>query len=353
MNLAGNPDVVVLGLPRGGLPVAYEVAAALRAPLDVFVVRKLGVPGHEEFAMGAVATGGVRVLNPAVISGLDISPQLVEEVTRHERQELERRTLAYHVDGVLPVIRGATVVLVDDGIATGATMQAAVAAIRQMNAGAVVVAAPVMSRDALRDLSSISDRCECVAAPEPFGSVGAYYADFSQTSDAEVRRLLQARNGSAVPAVPATASANASPVRIPASGVELHGDLAVPAGAKGIVVFAHGSGSSRRSPRNRQVAASLNERGFATLLFDLLTEQEEHIDRVSGALRFDVMLLASRLAQATEWLSRRTDTRALPLGYFGASTGAAAALVADAGDPDVGAIVSRGGRPDLANEFLP
>ncbi len=350
-DLSGARDVVVLGLPRGGVPVAYEVAMALRAPLDVFLVRKLGVPGYEEMAMGAIASGGAMVLLPGVIAGLGVNRRQVESVARKEQVELERRAQTYR-DVVPPAsIRNATVVLVDDGVATGATMRAAVAAVRQIGAGRVIVAAPVMSGEALRSLSSVADRCECVAAPEPFGSVGAFYDDFAPTSDGEVRRLLAASRTSNPP----SRSASASPydVRITEGDVELRGDLTIPKGATAIVLFAHGSGSSRRSPRNQQVARALNARGFATLLFDLLTESEERADRASGHYRFDIPLLATRLVRATDWLCEQAETRQLAVGYFGASTGAAAALVAAATRPQlVRSVVSRGGRPDLAGAAL-
>ena len=349
--LAHNPSVLVLALPRGGVPVGFEIATALGAPLDVFVVRKLGVPGHVEYAMGAIAPGGVRILDSDTISGLDIAPDAVEAVTRREQLELERRTRAYRV-GPAPRIQDATVILVDDGIATGASMQAAVTAIRRLGAGAVVVAAPVMSREALRLFGTLADRCECLVSPEPFGSVGAHYEDFDQLSDADVRLLLSAaRHRSDV--ARQGERARASGVVIPAGSVELLGDLVVPHDASGIVVFAHGSGSSRRSTRNQHIAAALNQRGFATLLFDLLTETEERWDRERAVLRFDIELLASRLVQATDFLHERPDTRRMPLGYFGASTGSAAALVAAANrSAVVRAVVCRGGRPDLASGWL-
>lgn len=354
-DLSGRPDVVVLGLPRGGLPVAYEVATVLRAPLDVFVVRKLGVPSHEEYAMGAVASGGVRVLNPSAISELRIPQQTIERVTARELHEMERRDRVYRAGRPFPSLKDATVVLVDDGLATGATMTAAVTAVRQLGVAQVVVAAPVMSTDALEMLSDVADRCECVATPEPFGGVGAWYADFTQTTDAEVQRLLaSAETSRAHPVTAPDPQGSAKGVRIPVDGAMLHGDLVIPAHAKGIVAFAHGSGSSRFSPRNQEVAAALNESGYATLLFDLLTSREEAIDRTSGELRFNITLLATRLVLATDWLTSRPETSALPIGYFGASTGAAAALVAAAARPEVvRAVVSRGGRPDLAGDALP
>lgn len=183
-------DTRVLALPRGGVPVAREVARALHAPLDVFVVRKLGVPGHEELAMGAVASGGVRVLNEDTIAQLGIDAATVEAVTAAERAELQRREAAYR--GGLPAhdIAGKTVILIDDGLATGATMFAAVLALRRRNIRKVVVAVPVAPPDTCAALASEVDDIICLATPEPFRGVGAWYRDFRQTSDDEVRAML-------------------------------------------------------------------------------------------------------------------------------------------------------------------
>jgi predicted phosphoribosyltransferase len=187
---AHRPDVLVLALPRGGVPVAYEVARALGAPLDVFVVRKLGVPGYEELAMGAVATGGVRVLNEQVVSGLRIPPAVIEAVTAWEQDELARRELLYRGDRPPPDVRGKTVILVDDGLATGATMHAAVAALRQQQPARIVVAVPVGASETCDSLRTEVDDVVCAVAPESFHAVGAWYKDFSQTTDDEVRELL-------------------------------------------------------------------------------------------------------------------------------------------------------------------
>lgn len=188
---AGRADVLVLALPRGGIPVAFEVAQALGAPLDVFVVRKLGVPNHEELAMGAIATGGVRVLNEEVVSGLRIPAPLIEESAAREQRELERRERAYRAGRPHRDPSGKTVILVDDGLATGATMKAAVAALRRLSPRRIVVAVPVGSVDAYREIGEIADEVVCVATPEPFHAVGAWYENFSQTTDAEVVELLE------------------------------------------------------------------------------------------------------------------------------------------------------------------
>jgi predicted phosphoribosyltransferase len=195
---ADRPDVVVLALPRGGVPVGYEVARALRAPLDVYIVRKLGVPGHEEYAMGAIASGGVRVLNEKIVQLLGIPDDAVEAVARAEQRELERRERLYR-EGRPPLdVRGRTVVLVDDGLATGATMLAAVKALQAEQAERIVVAVPTAAPQTCEDMRHEADEVICATTPEPFHAVGQWYRDFDQTSDEEVHELLaQAQHGEA------------------------------------------------------------------------------------------------------------------------------------------------------------
>jgi putative phosphoribosyl transferase len=187
---AGRDDVLVLGLPRGGVPVAYEVAQRLGAPLDVFIVRKLGVPGFEELALGAIASGGVRVLNEDVVRALPNANEFIESVTAKEMEELERREQRYRDGRPAPEPRGRTVILVDDGLATGATMRAAVAALRQRGAAKIVVAVPVGAADTCREFEAEVDDTVCAIASEWFQAVGQYYEDFSQVTDEEVRELL-------------------------------------------------------------------------------------------------------------------------------------------------------------------
>jgi predicted phosphoribosyltransferase len=187
---AHRPDVIVLALPRGGVPVGYEVARALDAPLDVFLVRKLGVPGHEELAMGAVATGGMRVLNEQVVQGLRIPDHVIAAVAVKEEHELRRRERLYRGDRPPPDVRGRTVILVDDGLATGATMLAAAEALRRQQPARIVVAVPTGSPDTCDALREHVDEVVCAVTPEPFHSVGLWYQDFSQTTDDEVRALL-------------------------------------------------------------------------------------------------------------------------------------------------------------------
>ena len=335
-------DTVVLALPRGGVPVAAEIAHELAVPLDVFVVRKLGVPGHEELALGAIASGGVRVLNQGVVDAARMSPEAVERVARRELEEVERREAAYR-GGRPPVeTAGKRVILVDDGLATGATMRAAVAAVRATGPARIVVAVPIAAASTCEELAREVDEIVCLRTPEPFYAVGLWYEDFSQTTDEEVRALLEQPAAGAVE--------DEFTIRVEAGA--LGGRLAVPAGARGVVLFAHGSGSSRHSPRNRRVADALNDAGLGTLLVDLLTAEEDAVDVATREHRFDIPLLAGRVLTASDWLERDERTAGLPLGYFGASTGAAAALVAAAERPQVRAVVSRGGRPDLAGEAL-
>jgi len=186
-------DVVVLALPRGGVPVAFEIAEALGAPLDIFVVRKLGMPGHPEFAIGAIASGGVRVLNDETIRWYAITESAIEEIAARELAELERREREYRRGRPLVDLRNRVVVLVDDGLATGATMRAAVQAVRASKPACVVVAVPVGSREACEEFSDITDETVCARIPEPFNAVGLWYRDFSQTTDEEVRELLNRR----------------------------------------------------------------------------------------------------------------------------------------------------------------
>jgi putative phosphoribosyl transferase len=187
---AGRPDVIVLALPRGGVPVGYEVARALGAPLDLFLVRKLGVPGREELAMGAIASGGVRVLNDDVVRELGIPQRWVDEVTADEAAELRRREAAYRDGRPAPDVRGKAVILVDDGLATGASMRAAIAALRQLGPARIVVAVPVAAAQTCKEFRSEADEVVCAETPEPFYAVGTWYEDFSQTTDDEVRDLL-------------------------------------------------------------------------------------------------------------------------------------------------------------------
>jgi putative phosphoribosyl transferase len=349
-HLGGEP-VVVLGLPRGGVPVAFEVARALDAPLDVIVVRKLGVPFQPELGMGAIGEDGVRVINDEVRRRAGVSDADLAEVEARERVELERRARRFRGDRTRHRLEGRTAVIVDDGIATGSTARAACDVARAHGAARVVLAVPVAPPGWTTRLVDVADELIALETPNRFFAIGQFYEDFSQTSDDEVLACLERATQTAPAGTARTAVGGDDPpprdaeVDVHAGSVRLGGHLTLPEHATGIVVFAHGSGSSRHSPRNRYVADVLHRAGLGTLLFDLLTPSEER-DRANV---FDIDLLARRLVDATAWLRTQPGTTGLPLGCFGASTGAAAALWASTEpDADISAVVSRGGRPDLA-----
>jgi putative phosphoribosyl transferase len=357
---AALDDPVVIALPRGGVPVAAEVARALAAPLDVLVVRKVGCPWQPELGVGAVGEGGIRLINRELVDELGVDPADVDRIAAREEAEVARRVLRFRAARPQVPVGGRTAILIDDGVATGFTARAAIDVLRHMGAAWVVIATPVATRQATAELAKVADEVVVLAQPEPFYAIGRQYADFTQVSDDEVVQELRraaatapGRTESGCPA-PLTISASIPLTRAGLAGARpptlySAGDLVVPEGATGVVVFAHGSGSSRHSPRNGMVAGMLNTVGLATLLFDLLTPAE-------GGKRdpvFDIELLAGRLVQATAWLRERDAVGDLPLGYFGASTGAAAALCAAAElGSEVRAVVSRGGRPDLAGMAL-
>jgi putative phosphoribosyl transferase len=361
VHLEGEP-VVVLGLPRGGVPVAQEVARALGAPLDVIVVRKLGVPFQPELGMGAVGEGGVQIVNPEVILSAGVDPGELATVRAHGQAQVEGRAARYRARRPPEPLAGRVAVIVDDGIATGATARAACQVARAKGAARVVLAVPVAPPGWETAIAGAADELVCVATPAGFSAIGQFYADFPPVTDEEVIACLEEASTPAASAARASAVWDADPTAPgagrPAPGeemeaaigaVRLPGYLTVPEDAPGIVVFVHGSGSSRHSPRNRYVARILNDGGLGTLLFDLLTPDEE----AARANVFDIGLLAGRLAEVTHWLRAQSAASRAPIGYFGARTGAAAALAA-AAEPgtDIGAVVSRGGRPDLAGTRL-
>jgi predicted phosphoribosyltransferase/dienelactone hydrolase len=332
-------DAIVVGLARGGVEVAAEVAAALDLPLDVLAVRKVGHPWEPEYAIGAVTPGG-----SAYVRGHDgLTDEQVAAAAAAARRKADELDARLHAGRPPVVIQGKTCVLVDDGLATGATMKAAVLWARDGGARRVIVAVPVGAAETVTWLRDEADRVIALEEPEVFMAVGLWYRDFSPIDESRVLAVLREARANATPVTGPRA------VLIPAGATSLAGDLTVPPGALGVVAFAHGSGSGRLSPRNRLVADWLNNAGFATLLFDLLTEDESLL-RTNV---FDIPLLASRLTAADRWLREQPGCD-VPVGYFGASTGAAAALwaAAELGEA-VGAVVSRGGRPDLAGGRLP
>ncbi len=347
-------DPIVVALPRGGVPVAFEVARLLAAPLDVLLVRKVGAPFQPEYAVGAIAEGGFRFIRREEVELTGISEEELSAVIATESAELERRREAYRGNRDPLPVEGRTAILVDDGVATGATAAVAARALRARGATAVVLAVPVGPPGTEHRLAGDFDEVVCVEEPHGFFGVGQFYVDFSPVPDAEVCRLLElgrepgAIHFAADPAPDPVAGGRLVEIE-PEPRVLLKGDLRTPVDARGLVLFAHGSGSSRHSPRNQRVAAMLNETGFATLLFDLLTPREAG-ERENV---FDIGLLAQRLLAITRWVQDDAELHALPIFYFGASTGAGAALrAASHAGVDVRALVSRGGRPDLAGESL-
>jgi putative phosphoribosyl transferase len=400
-----DSDAVVLGLPRGGVPVAFEVAAALALPLDVIIVRKLGLPFQPEVAMGALGEGGARIIDRPLVAYAGVTSTELQAVQLKERDELDSRVRRLRHGGEGRDLHGRTAIVVDDGIATGATARVACTVARDLGAAHVVLATPVAPVEALDEIVE-ADIIECVSTPPNFFAVGYHYRDFVATTDAEVQVLLaragaeyaEASNsdvdnsdissseladveigdveistddaaeipppdvdlpgilptelhlpdfpppdvdllGAHFPgAMPPSAELPDlhAEVSVPVPGAIIEGHLHVPDRASAVVVFAHGSGSGRYSPRNRFVASVLYHAGLGTLLLDLHNV-------------FDMELQAERLTATMEWLAARSDTARCSVGLFGASTGAGAALVAaaDAGEK-VSAVVSRGGRPDLA-----
>lgn len=326
-----------MGIPRGGVPVAAEVARALGAPLDVIVARKLGAPMNPEYGIGAVAEGGARVISEQALDRLRIAPQELARLLARTEEEMVALVERLRRGRPPLSVRGRTVILVDDGLATGRTAHAAALSLRRRGATRMILAVPVAAAASAAELRASVDEVVCEQMPEDLWAIGFWYEDFSPTSEAEVSRLLGHGTGALQVSIEGEA------------GALLAGEVTVPVQANGMVVFAHGSGSSRSSPRNRQVAQALNRAGLATLLFDLLTVEEER----ERSNVFDVSLLAQRLIAAVRAMSASADTRGLPVGCFGASTGAAAALIAAAElAGEVRAVVSRGGRPDLAGERL-
>jgi putative phosphoribosyl transferase len=347
-NLRGTRPLV-LGIPRGAVPMARVIAEALDGDLDVVLVRKIGAPGNPEFAIGSVSETGEVVMNPTA-GDVWMEPGYVDREARSQMRTLRARREQYGAVRT-PVARsGRVVVVVDDGVATGATMLAALNVLRHSKPKWLVAAVAVAPPETIERIAEIADDVVCLETPEDFRAVGQFFDDFSTVTDEDVvatldefrRHRAAARTGPAADAAPAERRIRAE---IPAGRVWLEGELVIPEPARGLVVFAHGSGSGRRSPRNTFVAERLRSRGLATLLIDLLTEEEDVVQRN----RFDIDLLTERLVAATRWAGERPETARLAVGYFGASTGAACALRAAAEiGSSVDAVVSRGGRPDLA-----
>lgn len=346
---------LVLAIPRGAVPMGRIVADELGGELDVVLVRKLGAPGNPELAIGAIDERGEVTLNEnAGWVGADDS--YVHRESDRQLALIRERSMRYRAGRPAQPVVGRTVIVLDDGVATGATMIAALRAVRAQKPERLVCAVPVAARDSLEEIEKLADDVVCLATPSPFGAVGLFYSNFTTVDDDEVAQALAhaadapAKEAAAPPvgvqlADTELVGAQRIAVGIPIGQVLLEGDLTVPPSAEGVVLFAHGSGSSRHSIRNRAVAEALSRRGFTTLLFDLLTMQEDQ----QPSARFDISLLMQRLDAALQWVRQEPACRHLPIALFGASTGAAAALAVAATRPgEVAAVVSRGGRPDLA-----
>jgi putative phosphoribosyl transferase len=341
---------VVYALPRGGVPVALEIARTLQAPLDLVLVRKIGAPGAPELALGAVVEGEPpeTVINEEVRRTSRADDFFLEGARKRELLELERRRVRYLGDRARIDPAGRTAIVVDDGLATGATAKAALIAIKRRGAARTILAIPVAPKETLDEMAAHADLVVCLHPVAHFLGVGSFYRDFHQLSDEETIGLLRQSWSEQQSALQTTTqSSSRRQIAVPPLG--LVGDLRVPPEPRGIVLFAHGSGSSRLSPRNIAVADTLHSQGFATLLLDLLTPEEAK-DRRNV---FDIPLLAERLVETALWISGEPDLADLPLGLFGASTGAGAAMLAAAElHGRVAAVVSRGGRPDLAGPRL-
>ena len=332
---------MILGLARGGVPVALEVARALDTDLDLVAARKIGAPGSPEYALGAIAEGGAVYVRREALADAGLSDDDVARLAEREAVELARRVHLYRGDRSMPDLTGRTVIVVDDGVATGATARAAARSVRLRGAARIVLAAPVIAAASVPELRRDFDDVVAVEMPSPFFAVAGWYERFDQVSDQQVLACL--RQGARPEQL-----AISIPFEGPGSGT-IEAELTVPAEARGLVMFVHGGGSTGRSPRDRVVAAEMQGAGFATMLLDRVTPDEVAGDEAAARPRPDITLLSARVSAATRWMSAHPLTRDLPLGYFCTGAGATAAFVAASENPDlVGAVVSRGGRPDLA-----
>lgn len=343
---------VILALPRGGVPVAAEIAARLGAPFDVLVVRKIGAPFNSELAIGAVCESDEPILNTITLAQIGFEPDDIRNTLKSEKTEVQRQIKLFRQGAKLGDLTQNCVIIVDDGLATGATVKAAIRFLQKKGVEHIVVAVPVAPASTARVIRPRVDELVSLVELEDLYSVGQWYRDFNQVSDEDVLSLLAEQSG------------QNRKLRSPPKGRsviidlerenkknQLRGEFTEFPGMKAIIVFTHGSGSGRQSTRNVQVAEVLNRAGFGTLLFDLLTDNEVK----NRKNIFDIKLLSQRLLRVTAWLRQQQNAKGLKIGYFGASTGAAAALVAASqltGEESIFSLVSRGGRPDLAGEAL-
>ena len=335
----GPPEASILvALPRGGVAVAAEIARQLDLPLTTWAVRKLALPASPEFAIGAIAPGEVVLWDPSSARGLSHYPDLRQMILEREGRELRRRQQLFG-DAAADQLRNRQLIVVDDGIATGLTVRAALLSLRQLQPQRLTLAVPVVASRVLRELRELVDEAVVLAAIDDLIAVGCHYDHFEQLSDHDVLALL--------------AGCRRRVVAIPCGQARLAAVLTVPEQPRGLVLFAHGSGSSHRSLRNRLVSSVLVDAGFATLLFDLVTPAEALEQGVLGPAEVDTAMLGQRVMAAIDWAASQDGISALPLALVGSSTGAAAALQAAAARPEqVRAVVSRGGRPDLASDVL-
>ncbi|MGZ3769293.1 MAG: erythromycin esterase family protein [Bdellovibrio sp.] len=332
-----NP--LVLAIPRGGIPVAFEVAKTLKASLDIILVKKIGAPKNPELAVGAVSEDSKPIFNEELVQLLNIDRKSLNKMAEQKINDLKEQAQKLRGKTAFHSVKNRVVILVDDGIATGATLSAAIQLIKQNEPKKIIVAAPVGANDSVQQLKTQVDEVVCLEIPQHFMAVGIWYETFDQVADEDVIRFLGEANY--------LKNQNSEDVLINHGSQQLPGELTTVEEMRGLVIFAHGSGSNYLSPRNKFVAQELNRAGFGTLLFDLLTE-EEAADRQNV---FNTDLLTERLLSATHWVEERL--RNLPIAYFGASTGTAAAFIAASKtNQKIYAIVSRGGRPDLAEEYL-
>jgi putative phosphoribosyl transferase len=345
-----NP--IVVALPRGGVPIAAEVALELQAPLDILIVKKLGAPDNPEYGIGAITEGNLYILHDAAMSELGMDPHDLLPILDRAQKEVKRRVSLFEKYRPHLSVKNRNVILVDDGLATGVTATVAVEYYRQQGASKIILATPVCARDSAHQLRTLADQVICLQEPDLFYAVGNWYQDFSQISDDQVIEILsqfspdsQATKKEMEPVDESLSLGIVREVTIRDCGVELQGSLSIPPACSGIVLFAHGSGSSRFSPRNQQIAQALNDAQIGTLLFDLLSTSESR----SSQNVFNIPLLSDRLLIATRWVQNQNQFKGYPIGFFGASTGGGAALwAASELGHEVSAVVSRGGRPDLA-----
>ncbi|MBX3019887.1 MAG: hypothetical protein KF767_18515 [Bdellovibrionaceae bacterium] len=325
---------VVLGIPRGAMPMAKIIADRLEADLDLVLVKKIGHPQHPEFALGSVTENGDVILGSGALQNGMIEEDLAEQAAKIATRLREMR--AHYTNGRPAVpLRGRDVIVVDDGIATGATMLAAIEFLRRAQVRQIVVATPVASPQAVQRLEDEGVEVRALLTPEEFGAVSYYYDNFAQVSDAEVGGFFRV---------------SPREIEVFEDGVKLNATLGLPMKPRGLVVFAHGSGHGRQSPKNQYIAEAFNRQGFATLLVDLMTPEEADDD----LNRFEIGLLAHRLRACLAWARKDPRLADIPLALYGTHTGTAAALMV-AAQPGhrIDALVSRSGRPDLVTEVLP